>query len=143
MFKRPCKANLAVHIFMAFFSYRLDPRHLVVKELESKCSKDCEGGVEQRTRSIIRKRVRKVDIPIRGGGKCPRPTSRHRDEWQYRNTHECVGDEICIAVQDLVIIVDGSASVNTENWARVRTSMVRCRSDTRPSTMALQQCRFC
>jgi len=65
-------------------------------------------------------RVRKVDIPIRGGGKCPRPTSRHRQEMQGCNTHECVGDEICIAVQDLIINVDGSGSVNTESWALVK-----------------------
>jgi len=133
----------------------------------SKCSKDCEGGVEERTRSILTKpknggqscspvsdgrpcntgscdrdctmedwttwspcsmacsrgnqaRLRKVDIPIRGGGKCPKPTSRHRLEMQDCNTHECVGDEICIAHQDLIINVDGSGSVNTESWALVK-----------------------
>jgi len=36
------------------------------------------------------------------------------------NTHECVGDEICIAHQDLIINVDGSGSVNTESWALVK-----------------------
>jgi len=65
-------------------------------------------------------RVRKVDIPIRGGGKCPKPSSQHRLEMQDCNTHECVGDEICIAHQDLIINVDGSGSVNTESWALVK-----------------------
>jgi hypothetical protein len=132
----------------------------------SKCSKDCEGGVEERTRSILTKpknggkgcgavsdgrpcntgscdrdctledwtawspcsmacsrgnqyRVRKVDIPIRGGGKCPKPKSSRRYELQDCNTHECIGDEICIAEQDLIINVDGSGSVNEENWKLV------------------------
>merc|ERR1719160_947258 len=133
----------------------------------SKCSKDCEGGVEGRTRSILTKpknggkgcsavsdgrpcntgscdrdctledwtswspcsmacnrgnqyRVRKVDIPIRGGGKCPKPMSSHRHEMQDCNTHECIGDEICIALQDLIINVDGSGSVNEESWSLVK-----------------------
>jgi len=129
----------------------------------SKCSKDCEGGVEERTRSILTKpknggkgcsavsdgrpcntgscdrdctleewtswspcsmacdrgnqyRVRKVDIPIRGGGKCPKPKSSHRYEMQDCNAHACIGDEICIANQDLILNIDGSGSVNAENW---------------------------
>jgi hypothetical protein len=129
----------------------------------SKCSKDCEGGVEERTRAILTKpknggkgcsavsdgrpcntgscdrdctledwtswspcsmacdngnqyRKRTVDIPIRGNGKCPKPKSSHRLEDQSCNTHACVGDEICIARQDLVISVDGSGSVNQESW---------------------------
>jgi hypothetical protein len=61
-------------------------------------------------------RSRKVDIPIRGGGKCPKPKSSHRYEMQDCNTHSCVGDEICIANQDLIINVDGSGSVNQESW---------------------------
>jgi hypothetical protein len=133
----------------------------------SKCSKDCEGGVEARTRSVITKpknggrgcsavsdgrpcntgscdrdcdlfewtswspcsmacgrgdqnRVRNVDIPIRGGGRCPKPQSSRRLEYQDCNTHECIGDEICIAHQDLIINIDGSGSVNTESWTLVK-----------------------
>jgi len=133
----------------------------------SKCSKDCEGGVEERTRSILTKtknggkgcsavsdgrpcntgscdrdctledwtswspcsmacdrgnqyRVRNVDIPIRGGGSCPKPKSFHRYEMQDCNAHACVGDEICIANQDLIINVDGSGSVNAESWNLIK-----------------------
>jgi len=32
------------------------------------------------------------------------------------NTHDCIGDEICIANQDLIVNVDGSGSVNAESW---------------------------
>jgi len=133
----------------------------------SKCSKDCEGGVEERTRSILTKpknggqgcsavsdarpcntgscdrdctledwtswspctmacdmgnthRVRKVDIPIRAGGKCPKPQSHFRYELKDCNMHACVGDEICIANQDLILSIDGSGSVNVESWNLVK-----------------------
>jgi len=36
------------------------------------------------------------------------------------NTHQCVGDEICIANQDVIFNVDGSGSVNQESWNLVK-----------------------
>jgi hypothetical protein len=36
------------------------------------------------------------------------------------NAHACVGDEICIANQDLIINVDGSGSVNAESWNLIK-----------------------
>jgi hypothetical protein len=133
----------------------------------SKCSKECEGGVQQQSRAVITRhknggvacsavsearacntfscdrdctledwtmwspcsmacnggnqdRVRNVEIPIRGDGKCPRSKSRVRLEEQTCNTHSCVGDEICIAKQDLVIAVDGSGSIHAEGFKLVR-----------------------
>merc|ERR1719482_1360076 len=65
-------------------------------------------------------RKRTVDIPIRGGGKCPKVKSSHRYQMQDCNTHPCVGDEICIAHQDLILNVDGSGSVNAESWSLVK-----------------------
>jgi len=132
----------------------------------SKCSKDCEGGVEEKTRSVLTKpknggkmcdavseqrpcntgscdrdctledwtswspcsmacdtgnqyRVRKVDIPIRGDGKCPKPKSYHRYELQDCNAHPCIGDEICTAAQDLILNVDGSGSVSEDSFKLV------------------------
>jgi hypothetical protein len=72
----------------------------------------CDGGDQ--------KRVRNVDVPIRGGGKCPKRTSSRREEYQDCNTHACVGDEICIAKQDLILNIDGSGSVNEESWGYVK-----------------------
>jgi hypothetical protein len=133
----------------------------------SKCSKDCEGGVEEKTRAVLIRpmhggsrcgpvsearpcntgscdrdctledwtawspcsmacdtgnqyRVRKVDVPIRGEGKCPKPKSHFRYEMQDCNPMACVGDEICTAQQDLIISVDGSGSVSVESWDLVK-----------------------
>merc|ERR1711957_541954 len=56
----------------------------------SKCSKECEGGVQAESRAVITRhknggnqdRVRNVEIPIRGDGKCPRSKSRTRFQEQ-------------------------------------------------------------
>merc|ERR1719399_56462 len=103
----------------------------------SKCSKDCEGGAQSRTRSILvqpknggqacntaaetrpcntgscdrncrlkkwtqwspcsvacgggfTERARKVLIPIRGNGRCPKSKSRRRYGFGKCNSHECV-----------------------------------------------------
>jgi hypothetical protein len=133
----------------------------------SKCSKDCEGGIQQQTRAVITRhknggqacsavsearacnafscdrdctledwttwspcsmacgggnqaRVRRVEIPIRGEGKCPTPKSATRLQNQECNAHECTGDEICIAKQDLIIAVDGSGSMKADGFKLVR-----------------------
>jgi hypothetical protein len=59
----------------------------------------------------MQSRAKHVVIPIRGFGKCPKESSYERYSDRSCNTQECVGDEICIAHQDLVIAIDGSASV--------------------------------
>merc|ERR1719463_268247 len=66
----------------------------------SPCSVACGGGFQERWR--------RVRIPIRGNGKCPKSKSRIRYGIKDCNVHECVGDEICIAKQDLVLAIDGS-----------------------------------
>merc|ERR1719388_117001 len=50
-------------------------------------------------------------IPIRGNGRCPKPKSYRRYGIKKCNTHNCRGDEICIAKQDLVLSIDGSGSL--------------------------------
>jgi len=52
-----------------------------------------------------------VLIPTRGFGKCPKPTSEYRYEKQECNSHKCVGDETCVARQDLIMAIDGSGSL--------------------------------
>jgi len=133
----------------------------------SKCTKDCEGGVEGKTRSVltkpknggtgcdavqeerpcntgscdrdckldawsswspcsmacsggVTKRYKKVLIPIRGQGKCPKKKSAERFEKEKCNKQACVGDEICIAKQDLVIALDASGSLREKGYDIVR-----------------------
>ena len=57
-----------------------------------------------------------MDIPIRANGKCPGPKHPDRFQMQECNTQDCVGDEICIARQDLVIALDGSGSLKQEGF---------------------------
>merc|ERR1719401_964769 len=76
------------------------------------CSMACGGGLQ--------KRIRKVDIPIRANGKCPNPDHADRMQWQPCNTQDCVGDEICIARQDLILAIDGSGSMKQEGFDMVK-----------------------
>jgi hypothetical protein len=141
----------------------------------SKCTKDCEGGVRGRTRSILTKplnggdscntaqeeeacntgscdrdctleawtewgfctmacqvcndvlpvpglqqRVRKVLIPTRGEGECPKDNSAERWNERKCNTQCCNDDEICVAKQDLVIAIDGSGSLRESGFKIIR-----------------------
>jgi len=72
------------------------------------CSVACGGGFQLAKRHVL--------IPTRGEGKCPKAGSRYRLKRRQCNTHNCNGDEICIANQDLVIAVDGSGSVRENGF---------------------------
>merc|ERR1719356_1268014 len=72
----------------------------------------CGGGTTERIRQVL--------IPIRGEGTCPSRRNADRYEIDECNTHECVGDEICVAHQDLVLTVDGSGSLRESGFEVVR-----------------------
>jgi len=76
------------------------------------CSMACGGGLQRRERH--------VDLPIRANGKCPGPQHADRLQMQECNTQNCVGDEVCIARQDLVIALDGSGSVTKKGFEILR-----------------------
>merc|ERR1719230_2016672 len=63
---------------------------------------------------------KRVVIPVRGQGKCPTENSPFRYNMRQCNTQACVGDEICIAEQDLILVVDGSGSMREENFNTMR-----------------------
>merc|ERR1712032_997948 len=133
----------------------------------SKCTKDCESGVETKTRSVLTKpknggkgcdtvqeerpcntgscdrdcklddwsawspctmacsggftvRFKKVVVPIRGQGKCPKKRSPERFEKKGCNKQACAGDEICIAKQDLILALDASGSLRQKGWDVVK-----------------------
>jgi hypothetical protein len=133
----------------------------------SKCTKDCEGGVQGKTRSVLTKaknggescdsgsemrscntgscdrdcalvpwsewspcsmacgggdqsRIRSVSIPIRGQGKCPKATNPDRLEERECNTQDCIGDEVCVAEMDLILMVDGSGSLKEPGFEVLR-----------------------
>jgi hypothetical protein len=72
------------------------------------CSVACGTGFQNRNRHVL--------IPTRGFGKCPLEDGAERFNKQECNTQPCVGDEICIAQQDLLIAVDGSGSVREDGF---------------------------
>jgi len=74
----------------------------------SPCSVACGGGFSERWRRVI--------IPIRGNGRCPKRSSKIRYGIKKCNTHECSGDEVCIAKQDLVLAIDGSGSLQEDGF---------------------------
>jgi hypothetical protein len=76
------------------------------------CSVACGGGMQSRAKHVL--------IPTRGFGKCPKEEGPKRFQEQECNTQDCVGDEVCIAVQDLVIAVDGSGSVREGGFNTLR-----------------------
>lgn len=47
---------------------------------------------------------------------CPTPQSKQRYGNKQCNTGPCVGDEICVAKQDLVVAVDGSGSLTADGF---------------------------
>jgi len=79
----------------------------------SPCSQACGGG--------ITKRKKKVIVPIRGEGKCPKKKSPLRFGDKKCNKQACIGDEICIAKQDLVIALDASGSLRESGYEIVRS----------------------
>merc|ERR1719189_2008849 len=78
----------------------------------SPCTMACNGGLTERKKKVV--------IPIRGQGKCPKRNNPDRFEKKKCNKQDCVGDEICIAKQDLVIALDASGSLKENGYEIVR-----------------------
>jgi len=76
------------------------------------CSVGCGTGFQNRAKHVL--------IPTRGFGKCPLEDGAERFAEQECNTQDCVGDEICIAQQDLIIAVDGSGSLREGGFNTVK-----------------------
>jgi len=72
----------------------------------------CDGGRQTHYRKVV--------VPIRGLGKCPKEKSWRRWGTKKCNTQKCVGDEICIAAQDLIIAIDASGSLRESGFKVLR-----------------------
>lgn len=82
----------------------------------SACSKACDGG--------FMVRERRVTDPIKGQGSCPRADSTARLQYKRCNRHKCEpkGPELrCLAKIDVVILLDGSASIGEEGWEATKS----------------------
>jgi len=78
----------------------------------SGCSMACGGGVQDRKRKVV--------VPMRGEGECPKTDSPERLDEQGCNQMPCVGDEVCIAQQDLILAIDGSGSLRVEGFKAIQ-----------------------
>jgi len=72
------------------------------------CSVACGGGMQSRAKHVL--------IPTRGFGRCPKETARRRFRERQCNQQDCVGDEICVANQDLIIAIDSSGSLREDGF---------------------------
>jgi hypothetical protein len=79
----------------------------------SPCTMACGGGLQEHTRSVV--------VPIRGQGKCPNKDNPDRLVERKCNTQDCIGDELCVASQDLVLAIDGSGSLKESGFDVVRS----------------------
>jgi len=79
----------------------------------SPCSVACGGGFQEKWR--------RVTVPTKGQGRCPKTKSRFRYRLKKCNTHDCMGDEICVATQDLVLSIDGSGSLREAGFKTLKT----------------------
>ena len=87
------------------------------------CSVACGTSFQNRQKHVL--------IPTRGFGKCPKEDGPERAAEQECNTQPCVGDEICIANQDLVIALDGSGSLREDGFNTLKSyALTFCQSIT-------------
>merc|ERR1719316_2234632 len=74
----------------------------------SPCSVACSGGYTEKWR--------RVTVTAHGKGRCPKETSKYRYRMRKCNTHDCTGDEVCIAKQDLILSIDASGSLQADGF---------------------------
>jgi len=89
----------------------------------SACSKACDGGVQVRTKEVA--------SPAQGMGKCWEPTAAERFDQKSCDPMPCgrlitdPGRELlsCGSLVDVVILLDGSASLGSAGWRQSREAV--------------------
>jgi len=79
----------------------------------SECSKLCDQGVMERSKSIVE--------PVIGDGTCPKIRSEERIEEQHCNNFACVRavgqpNLRCQSRADIILVIDGSGSLGQTGW---------------------------
>merc|ERR1719310_111497 len=92
------------------------------------CSKECDGGLQER--------LRHISEPLVGQGTCPDASSEDRQEFLECNTQLCIpfgtspdtplhcGSASHPVMQDVVILLDGSGSLGEAGWEAVKAAGV-------------------
>jgi len=79
----------------------------------SLCSMLCGGGHEGRQRDI--------EIEATGTGECDGAMSDHRRAWRDCNTQKCPPHFICTSMVDVIILLDGSSSLEESGWEKSKS----------------------
>jgi len=79
----------------------------------SLCSMQCGGGHEGRQRDIMTEAT--------GQGKCANAMSDHRKEWRDCNTQGCPPHFQCESLVDVIIVLDGSSSLEEYGWDKSKS----------------------
>jgi len=76
------------------------------------CSKECDGGLESRVKSVVES--------AKGDGQCAKHDSDSRLEFMPCNTQACTSQVTCTSKIDLVLLLDGSGSLRQSGWEQTK-----------------------
>jgi len=83
----------------------------------SSCSKQCNGGLQERRKGLAERAV--------GAGKCPKKNTPDRFQYKSCNSHQCQpspGNPTlkCHSKVDVMLLIDGSGSLNETGWTAMK-----------------------
>merc|ERR1719421_2006882 len=70
----------------------------------TECSKECDSGITFHSKGVM--------VPAGPQGSCPEWWEPERMQKAYCNTMDCPQDLVCTAQMDMLVLIDGSGSVN-------------------------------
>jgi len=70
----------------------------------TECSKECDSGITFHSKGVM--------VPAGPQGSCPEWWEPERMQEAYCNTMDCPQDLVCTAQMDMLVLIDGSGSVN-------------------------------
>merc|ERR1719316_500733 len=100
---KPCgdlSEALECNVFACDRPCELDPEWSEWTE----CSKECDSGITFHSKGVM--------VPAGPQGSCPEWWEPERMQEAYCNTMDCPQDLVCTAQMDMLVLIDGSGSVN-------------------------------